>query len=136
MADRSIRSWRGFGWATAALAIWGAIAPYAGPYLGFMVQTRPIVEIIDHVVPAVVLLGVATVAIRTRGLPLPAALIATLAGMWMTGTHAPLLLQAARNEVAIGAALWHSLPGMVLFLVQVAASVLLATERPRAHRPD
>ncbi|HEX2027510.1 MAG TPA: hypothetical protein VHF25_05870 [Nitriliruptorales bacterium] len=112
------------GAALGLLGVWGTLAPYAGPPLGFVVVTRPVVEVVDHVLPGIVLLGVATFALVTGRLPLPLSLLAVLAGLWMAGTHVPLLAQAARGGVEVAAALWHSLPGLLLLVVAVGAAVV------------
>lgn len=128
MNDRGTRGWRAFAWGVAVVALWGGAAPYIGPALGFVVRTRAVVEVVDHVLPAIVVLAAAAVALTAGILSLPAALTGLLAAMWMAGTHVPLLLQVPRHEVAAGAALWHSLPGMVLFVGFAAAVVVVSTE--------
>lgn len=115
---------RPLGAALALLAVWGTLAPYAGPRLGFVVVTRPVVEVVDHVVPGVVLVGIATFALVTGSLALPLSLTAVLAGLWMAGTHIPLLAQAARGGIDLATALWHSLPGILVLGVAIGAAAL------------
>jgi hypothetical protein len=47
-------------------------------------------------------------------LPLIAGLGVLLAGFWMTATHIPLVAQTTRDEVAAGAAIYHTLPGLAV----------------------
>ncbi|GAC1311934.1 MAG: hypothetical protein NVSMB16_08790 [Acidimicrobiales bacterium] len=102
-----------------AVALWAAIPPFAGPALH--VARR--VEIADHVVPAGVIAVVSgfTIAFRDRGsrdsVGLVAGVIVTLAGLWMTTTHVPLLAQAIQRRAPVPAALWHTTPGVVVLFL-------------------
>ncbi|MDP8930919.1 MAG: hypothetical protein M3O70_20695, partial [Actinomycetota bacterium] len=109
-------------------------APYLGPIFGLVVTTRPIVEVVDHVLPGLVVLGIALLIILTGRLPLPAALLAVLASLWMAGTHIPLLLQARTGGVQLASALWHAAPGILLFALTVAATVLAWSEPAQRSR--
>lgn len=101
------------------LGIWAVLPPYSGPEI----NTSTRVEVADHVVPAILLLGVSIwglVRARRAG-PTPTGsgmLIAgfgvVLAGLWMTATHIPLVAQARRDEVTEAAAVYHTLPGLVV----------------------
>jgi hypothetical protein len=113
------------------LATWGALAPYIATALGLIVVVRPIVEVVDHVIPGVILLAVAAAALATRRFPLVAALAAALASLWMTATHVPLVIQGARGGVSMAAALFHSIPGMAALVVSVVAVVLAWDEEKR-----
>lgn len=99
----------------AILGAVGLLAPYTGKPLGFVVYVEPVVEVVDHVVPGVLVLGFAGYMLGVRRVALVPALGATLAGLWMTATHVPLIVQASSGRVGWGAALWHSLPGFALF---------------------
>lgn len=112
------------------LAVVAGLAPYTGPLFGFVLLTRPLVEVVDHVVPAGAVVAVAGYGIASARLPLWAALVAVLAGFWMTATHVPLLAQAADGGIDLPTALWHSVPGIVLLLAAAgAAAVAWAGER-------
>lgn len=114
------------------LSIWATVAPYLGPTLGFVVQTRAVNEFVTHIVPGVPVLAVAVFAWAARRLPLPAALVAVLCGFWMSGTHLPLLLQAAQGAIDWPSAIWHSTPGLAIFVVSAAiATYALLEERDR-----
>ncbi|MEX2660164.1 MAG: hypothetical protein WD232_10740 [Acidimicrobiales bacterium] len=98
-----------------AVAAWASIPPYVGPALA----TDPVVEVVDHVVPAVVVLAVSLAALaagaRARGTAMfGAGLVVALAGLWMVATHVPLLAQAARDEAPWVASLWHFVPGVAV----------------------
>lgn len=115
-------------------AVWVTVAPYAGEQLGFEVNTRAVVELVDHVLPGAVVIAVALAWLVADRLALPAALVAVLAGFWTSGTHVPLLAQAARDEVGLGSALWHALPAFAVFLLATAASVLVVADRRSGGR--
>lgn len=112
------------------LAVWGAIVPYVGPHLGEIVNTRPLNEIVDHVVPGAVVAGVAVVAWAWRRFTLAEALLVVLSGAWMTATHVPLLLQVRTGEVDLGAALFHAAPGVAILLLGTCAPLAGPAARP------
>lgn len=112
-----------------AIGVWATLAPYAGPPLGLEVNVEPKIEVVDHVVPGVVVLAVAGFA-AVVGLALPLTLLAALAGLWMTATHIPLLMQVRTGEVDLAAALFHSVPGIAIFVFAVAATVVAWNETP------
>lgn len=95
---------------------WALLPPYTGPAL----NTESRVEFVDHVVPGIVILAISALAFlfawRRGGssILLPAGLGIFLAGFWMTATHAPLVLQATRQEAPWGATVYHSLPGLAV----------------------
>lgn len=106
------------------LGLWGLLAPYVGPSLGFVILTRPVVEFVDHAVPGAVVLLVAGYGLVTARVPLPAALTLVLAGLWMTGTHIPLLIQASRDLAPMPASIFHSTPGIAIFVLAIATAVV------------
>lgn len=100
----------------AALAAWTAIAPYLGEALGLVVKVPARVEVVDHVIPGL-LIGAAALwlyrvarrrALRGEHFALLAAGVAFLAGFWVLVTHLPLLQDAAEDLVSWEAAIWHS----------------------------
>lgn len=97
--------------------VWGTLAPYVGPD----VLVRQIVEVVDHVVPGVVVLGVALLSLHRRRIELIPAGLAVLAGLWMTTTHVPLVGQAARGETSWDGALWMFVPSACVFVIAVWA---------------
>lgn len=110
-----------------AVGVWAMLPPYVGPRLA----TDAKVEVVDHVVPGVVVLAIAVTAmVIGRQTPrgaislLVAGFTATLAGIWMIATHLPLVAQAMRHEVAWVPVAHHTLPGLA-----VAALGLVWTAR-------
>jgi hypothetical protein len=95
---------------------WAILPPYSGPFLA----TEDTVEFVDHVVPGIVILAISALTFlfaRRRGgssTLFPAGLGIFLSGFWMTATHAPLVLQATRQEAPWGATVYHSLPGLAV----------------------
>lgn len=133
-----MRAMRWLAVALLALGSWVVAAPYAGPALGFVVRTTAETEVVTHVVPGVPVLAVAAFVLVSGRFPLPAALVAVLAGMWMAGTHLPLVFQAFDGGVDMGSALWHSIPGTTIFVVAVAAATIAWLDeraRERAATP-
>ncbi len=82
------------------------------------------VEVADHIVPGlvVILVSVAALVMAPPGRPpgnalLLAGLVVLLAGLWMTATHVPLVLQATRDEAPVGAVVYHSLPSLAVAML-------------------
>ncbi len=121
--------------ALALLAAWVGVAPYTGRWFGFTVATRPVVEVVDHVVPAVVVLAVAAFGVATSRLPWSVTLVAVLAGLWTFATHVPLLVDAGRGFVPWATALWHSVPGAVLFVVTIGVAGMAWRHEAAEGRP-
>lgn len=105
------------------MGFWGLVAPYASTAAGYPIPVPAKVEFVDHVVPGVVVLGVAMFGIFTGRISLVPALAATLGGFWMAMTHLLTLRDGIRGLVSLQAALFHSLPGFLILLVAGAASV-------------
>lgn len=128
------------GLALLAFAVWGLAAPYVWigrrivPAHRDVFGVRVPLEVVDHVVPAAIVIAVALVALARAAIPLAAALATVLAGVWMTGTHAPLVLQTARGGADLAASLWHSLPGFLVLLLGAAAAYAAWGEQPEQAR--
>ncbi|MGI8427002.1 MAG: hypothetical protein ACR2FO_07170 [Actinomycetota bacterium] len=103
--------------------LWGLAAPYLSTALGFVIPVPAKVEFVDHVVPGIIILGVALFSIFTGRLPLVGSLMALLGGFWMTMTHLPALRDGFRHIIPIQAALIHSLPGLAILAVAAAMSI-------------
>ena len=115
------------------VGLWSLLPPYSGPSLN--TETR--VEVADHVLPALVLLGasVATFMISRRPAPpasagLVCGFLVVLSGIWMTATHVPLVAQASRDEVTTGAAAYHTTPGLVVLALGLVWVALTWEEAP------
>ena len=95
----------------AALAAWAIAVPWVARAVGLALDVPTRLEVIDHVVPGVVVLACCAALARASepsALPaLGAAALACLAGFWITATHAPLLPEAIDGISSWGAALLH-----------------------------
>lgn len=95
---------------------WAMLPAYSGPVL----NTADRVEFVDHVVPGIAVLVVTLAGLvvgrrrETGAVAFLAGLGIVLAGVWMTATHAPLVLQATRQEAPWGATIYHSLPPLAV----------------------
>jgi len=104
----------------AAIGAWTAIVPYLGRALGLVVKVPARVEIVDHVIPGLLVFATALYLRRLAGRGAlaegPAAILASgvafLAGFWVLATHVPLLADAARADVSWPAAIWHSIAAL------------------------
>jgi hypothetical protein len=126
----------------AALALLGAcsiLPPYLGPAIGLDLNVKSSVEVVDHVLPGVLVIvcaGLAALQVRRReaaedstlGLMLMGA--CALAGLWQTVTHAPLVLDAGEPLTPWDSVILHSTPGPLL----VALSIWLFLRTPEAER--
>lgn len=117
--------------AGVAIGVWAFLPKVAGPAL----NTADRVEFADHVVPAIVIVlaSVTSFAVVRRSAQpgtalFVAGLLVALSGLWMTATHFPLLVQAFRDEVDWGAALFHSLPGLAVLTLGTLWSVRFWSE--------
>lgn len=89
-----------------------AIGVYAMlPAFIVRVHTAQVVEMVDHVVPGLLVLSLVLVATLRRaqpaGLMAASGALVTLAGSWMVVTHLGLLNQALHGEVAWWRAAFH-----------------------------
>jgi hypothetical protein len=96
------------------LGLWAVAPNFTGP--GLILQD-PSVEVIDHVVPGLIVVAVSVLALVVAWTsPRPSAVLfltggaVAAAGLWMVATHVPLLLQALQGEAPWGAALYHLAP--------------------------
>jgi hypothetical protein len=104
----------------AAIGAWTVVVPYLGRALGLDVNVSAIVEVVDHVIPGLLVVAAALylrrLARRRRLAGQPAALLgsglAFLAGFWVFATHVPLLADASRSDLPWEAAIWHSIAGL------------------------
>lgn len=116
-------------------AAWAALPPYSGPSL----EAARGAEVVDHVVPAVVLLLASVAALVARRRPtavLGCGLVVALAGLWMTATHLPLVRQARGGGVSWDAVIYHAAPGLaVLALGAVWTARSWSAAAPAEVRP-
>jgi hypothetical protein len=82
------------------------------------IHLRRSVEVVDHVVPGVVVLGLVLLAIVRRAQPDTLMLVAgvgiALAGFWMAATHVGLASQAFNHQASTGGALYHCSTAVVV----------------------
>jgi hypothetical protein len=103
-----------------AIGAWTVVVPYLGRALGLEVNVTALVEVVDHVIPGLLVLVAALylrkLAARGRLAGEPTALVASgvafLGGFWIFATHVPLLVDAARSDLPWDAAIWHSIGGL------------------------
>lgn len=121
-----------------ALGAWSIVVPYLGPPLGFDLDVLAKVEIVDHVVPGSVIVACSMLGLSLlrRGrsgslasLGIAAAIV--LAGLWITTTHVPLLLDAGRGVVPWATACFHTASGPLI----LALGVALALHEARTPEP-
>ena len=121
------------GW-LAGIGAWNMAVPFIGDVLGLDVNVRTKVEVVDHVVPGLLIaLSAGYLLVLARRGPwsaqrpaLFASGLAFLAGFWVLATHVPLIADAADGTMDWGAAIWHtiaSLPIVALALVCVVRSI-------------
>ena len=116
----------------AVLAAWAMAVPWLARAVGLEVDVPTRLELIDHVVPGVVVLAcVLVLARRDRRDPaghlwrLVALSVACLAGAWITATHLVLVPEALDGVTGWGPALAHLSAGPPILALAVA---VLATE--------
>lgn len=121
-----------------ALGAWSIVVPYVGPQLGFDLDVLAKVEVVDHVVPGTVIVACSVVGLsllrRGRSGSLASLGIAAtivLAGLWITATHVPLLLEAGRGAVPWATACFHTASGPLI----LALALALALHEARAPEP-
>jgi hypothetical protein len=104
--------------AVALVAGLYAMAP--GIYLGGL-HVKPGAEIVDHVVPGLVVIAMVGVGLssRLRSVAVMAysGLVVLLAGLWMVLTHIGLFRQAVGGQVSWGPAAYHCSTAALVFLV-------------------
>ncbi len=104
----------------AAIGAWTAIVPYLGELLGLVVNVPARVEVVDHVIPGVIVVGAGLClhrlaqrrALAGERFALLAAGVCFLAGVWVLATHLPLVQDAADAAVTWEAAIWHSIAAL------------------------
>lgn len=133
--QRAAPSPRAVALGSAGLALIAGSAPYSGEAFGLVVPVEPKVEIVDHVLPAAVVLVAALVNLYAGKTTLGGVLTIALAGLWITATHAPLLIDAGAGNVGWAAALWHSLPGIAIFIGALLTTVALWRAEDASARP-
>lgn len=108
--------------------VWSIVPPYVDVFGELNVSDR--VEVVDHVVPGLVVIAIGVVGLLSLRAARPAPLllfiggaVVSLAGFWMVATHFGLVSQARQHVVAAGTVAWHGLPGVAVTLLGVAWTI-------------
>lgn len=110
-----------------ALAVFGvldAIAPYVSNAVGLPLSTLTINEVVDHVVPGAIVVGIAWMSLLRGRRSLAGTLVTLVAGTWMFATHVPLIVQAAQGLVPVQTVLIHSGAGALVLLTALMATLV------------
>ncbi len=123
------------------VAVWASLPQYSGP----AINTSNTAEIVDHIVPAVLVVLCSLVGIAASRRPAgPGALrfIAgmgvLLAGLWMVATHFPLVTQTMRGgpEAASWAAtIYHTSSALAVFGLGLLWSTVTWSEADDSSQP-
>ena len=120
---RRVLAWR----VLALLGLWSAVVPFLATALGLDLEVSTSVEIVDHVLPGLAVtpcaaggLAETRLGLRpaTTTFTLPA--ICILAGVWITVSHAPLLVDAAEGTEPWGTSILHLVSGPAVAIVAFA----------------
>ena len=107
----------GFG---LVIGLYAMLPAFTGPQL----HVQRITEVVDHVIPGLIVLTVVTSGILLAGRPAGVMLafggLVTLAGLWMVDTHLGLIRQAVNHEVDLVAAGFHGSTALAVFLFGLA----------------
>ena len=102
------------------IGLYAMLPAFAGPQL----HVQRITEVVDHVIPGLIVLALVASGIllgaRPAGLMLAFGAVVTLAGLWMVDTHIGLLRQAVHHEVDLVAAGFHVSTALAVFLFGLA----------------
>ncbi|MDQ2826137.1 MAG: hypothetical protein M3Y04_04115 [Actinomycetota bacterium] len=101
-----------------AVAVWASLPKYSGPKLNVTSSK----EVVDHVIPAMLVLVASVVGIlagrRAKGpgaLRFLGGMAVLLAGLWMMATHLPLVTQAMRGDAPWPATIYHTSAALAVF---------------------
>ena len=120
---RRVLAWR----VLVLLGLWSAVVPFLASALGLDLEVSTSVEIVDHVLPGLAVTACAAAALAESRLgfrhatalfTLPA--ICILAGLWITVSHAPLLVDAAEGTEPWGTSILHLASGPAVAIVAFA----------------
>ncbi|HEX9546002.1 MAG TPA: hypothetical protein VF942_01630 [Acidimicrobiales bacterium] len=102
------------------IGLYAMLPAFAGPQL----HVQRITEVVDHVIPGLIVLTLVASGIllgaRPAGIMLAFGAFVTLAGLWMVDTHIGLLRQAADHEVDLVAAGFHVSTALAVFVFGLA----------------
>jgi len=128
-------------WLGLPVAVWASLPQYSGP----AINTSNTAEVVDHIVPAVLVVLCSLVGIaasrRAAGpgaLRFIAGMGVLLAGLWMVATHFPLVTQTMRGgpEAASWAAtIYHSSSALAVFGLGLLWSTVTWSEADDSSQP-
>jgi hypothetical protein len=100
------------------VAVWASLPRWSGPKLNVAAST----EVVDHVIPAILVLLCSLVAIAAGrrangpgGTRFLAGMGVLLAGLWMMATHLPLVAEARRGDAPWVATIYHTSAALAVF---------------------
>jgi hypothetical protein len=100
------------------VAVWASLPKWSGPKLHVAAST----EVVDHVIPAILVLLCSLVAIAAGrrakgpgGTRFLAGMGVLLAGLWMMATHLPLVAEARRGDAPWVATIYHTSAALAVF---------------------
>jgi hypothetical protein len=118
------------------VSVWAILPRFLTPPL----NTRDAVEIADHVIPGLVVMGLCVGALVVRRRPggsgnygFFSGLVIVLAGLWMSVTHLPLIAQATREEAPWAGTIYHSASALAMLGFSV---IWMAAHWNTADFPD
>ena len=121
--------------ALGGLAAWAIAVPWLARAIGLELEVATRLEVIDHVLPGLIVLACCAAHLHPRSTGPPGSLrrlavigTAALAGFWITVTHAPLVGEALDGIADWGPALLHLSAGPP---VTVVALWMLLTDAAR-----
>jgi hypothetical protein len=109
-----------------AVAVWSILPPYVGPSLGLELDVSSTIEAIDHLIPGLLAVCGATLALvlarRGQGdgtLAFVALALCALAGLFQTVSHVSLVADAGGPLQPVGTVAFHATPGPVLLALSL-----------------
>ncbi len=112
--------------ALGVLGVWTVLVPYVGRAVGLRLDVASKLEVVDHIVPGVLVVAIAGLltAGARRGRPGGATTllgggVCFLAGFWVLATHVPLLVDAAHADEGWPTALWHASTGLPIVVISL-----------------
>ena len=120
------------------IAFWATLPQWSGPKLNVDASK----EVVDHIVPGVVVLLASLAGIyasrRPQGpgaLRFMAGMVVLLAGLWMLATHLPLVAEAMRDEAPWPATIYHTSSALAVFGLGLLWSTVTWSEAGDESQP-
>lgn len=117
------------------LGAWSVLPPYLGPLVGLELDVSSSLEVVDHVVPGLLVVGFGVISLLLArrgdggsGLDVLALSVCCLAGFWELATHFSLWVDAGSADTPWGSVVLHGTVGPAVTLV--SAWLLLTAPVP------